>query len=255
VLITGASFGIGEATARLFGACGAEVLLVARSEGRLREVAAAVEARGGRASVYPLDLSRPELVAAFVQDVQERHPRIDVLVSNAGKSARRSALASVERRDLERCLAVNFRSPAALLLGLLPRMTEHGGQVVNVSTVSAKPPAAPRWAAYQGSKAGFDMWVRSVALEVRGRGVVISSVYLPLVRTRMSDATGLYRWAPKLTAEEAARVIGHAVVTRHDRVQPWWLPAQELAGVLFPRVLDAALGGFERLEKRLGRER
>ncbi|BDP43949.1 hypothetical protein DAETH_39180 (plasmid) [Deinococcus aetherius] len=251
VLITGASFGIGEATARLFAEAGAEVLLLARTEEKLRAVAEGIRAAGGRAHVYPLDLSRPGDVAPLIEEVERLHPRIDVVVSNAGKSIRRPALQSLERRDLERSLAVNLTGPAALVLALLPCMVgQGGGQIVNVSTVSAKAPAAPRWASYQGSKAGFDLWLRSVAAEVRGRGVRVSSVYMPLVRTRMSAAGGLYRRAPALTPREAAEVIAGAVVRPRDRVAPWWLAGQELAALLLPDLIDRVLGGLEDRERR-----
>ncbi|MEF2280311.1 SDR family NAD(P)-dependent oxidoreductase [Deinococcus sp. YIM 134068] len=250
VLVTGASFGIGEATARLLAEAGAEVLLLARTGERLHAVAGDIEAAGGRAHAYRLDLSRPEDIAPLVAEVERRHPRIDLVISNAGRSIRRPALAAAERRDLERSLAVNLTGPAALLLALLPRMVaQGGGGVVNVSTVSARPPAAPRWASYQGSKAGFDLWVRSVGSELRDRGVWVSSVYLPLVRTRMSDVAGLYRHAPALTPLEAAQAVAGAVVRPRERVAPWWLAGQELAALLLPGPLGRALSHLETLER------
>ncbi|WP_245557527.1 SDR family NAD(P)-dependent oxidoreductase [Deinococcus peraridilitoris] len=256
VLITGASFGIGEATARLFAEAGAQVLLIARSEDKLRALAEGIRATGGRAFVYPLDLYRTQDVGPLAEQLQRRHPRIDVVISNAGKSIRRPALESLERRDLERSLAVNFSSPAALLLALLPRMIAQGeGQVINVSTVSVKPPAAPRWATYQGSKAGFDFWLRSVGLEVREKGVAVSSVYLPLVRTRMSAASDLYRFAPALSALEAAQVIAGAVVRPRERIEPWWLRGQVLAAWLFPGFVDRLLGSLEGWEQARERRR
>lgn len=251
VLVTGASFGIGEAAARLFAEAGAEVILVARTEQKLQALADGIRAAGGRAHVAPLDLYRTQDVAPLAERLQHAHPRIDIVVSNAGKSIRRSALRSLERHDLERALAVNFTSPAALLLALLPRMiAQGGGQIVSVSTVSVKPPAAPRWGTYQGSKAGFDAWLRSLALEVGAQGVTVSSVYLPLVRTRMSAAGGLYPWAPALSAAEAAEVIAGAVVRPRPRIAPWWLRSQELAAVLFPGVFDRILGRLEARERR-----
>lgn len=251
VLVTGASSGIGEATARLLAGAGAEVVLAARREAHLHRVADDLRAAGGRTHVRPLDLSRPGDVPAFAARLEHDFPRLDVIVSNAGKSIRRPALLSAERRDLERSLAVNFSGPAALLLALLPRLIEGGGgQVVNVSTVSAKPPAAPRWASYQGSKAGFDVWLRSAALELRGRNVRVSSVYLPLVRTPMSEAGGLYGGWPALTASEAAEVVAGAIVRPRDRIAPWWLRAQELAAVLAPGALDRLLAALEERERR-----
>lgn len=256
VLITGASFGIGEATARLFAQAGAEVLVVARTGERLHELVADIERTGGRAFAYPLDLSCPDDIPLLVDRLVRRHPRIAVVVSNAGRSIRRPAVRALDRRDLERSVAVNFTGPAALLLGLLPHMiAAGGGQIINVSTVSVKPPAAPRWASYQGSKAGFDLWLRSVAAEVQLDGVRVSSVYMPLVRTRMSAAGGLYRHAPALTPLEAAQVLAGAVVRPRARVAPWWLSAQEAAAFLLPGVTDWALARLEARERLRGARR
>ena len=110
VLITGASYGIGEATALLLGRAGAEVILLARSQDRLEEVARTLTREGHQASAYTLDLSRADDAASLMAFIESRHPRIDVIVSNAGKSVRRSVLLAAEKRDLERSLAVTRRT-------------------------------------------------------------------------------------------------------------------------------------------------
>ncbi|CAM4390995.1 SDR family NAD(P)-dependent oxidoreductase [Deinococcus marmoris] len=256
VLITGASYGIGEATARLLASCGAEVLLLARSGERLEEVAAQIRAAGGKASVYQLDLTDAQAVKAVAAQIESTHPRIDVIISNAGHSIRRQVLHSAEKDDLGRLLAVNFTGPAALLLALLPRMVARGGGViVSVSSASALPPGIPRWAAYQGSKAGFDLWLGSLGNELRGRGVRVASVYLPLVRTRMIAPTRAYRLAPALTPLEAAQSVVYPLVKPVRRVAPWWLGGQQVAALLFPNVLDGALGRLEEMERQLTRGR
>lgn len=256
VLITGASHGIGEATARLLARCGAEVLLLARSRERLADVAAEIREAGGRASVYCLDLTDSEAVKAVAAQIESNHPRIDAVISNAGHSIRRPVLHSAEKDDLVRLLAVNFTGPAALLLELLPRIVAQGGGViVSVSSASALPPGIPRWAAYQGSKAGFDLWLGSLGNELRGRGVRVASVYLPLVRTRMIAPTRAYRLAPALTPLEAAQSVVYPLVKPLRRVAPWWLKGQQVAALLFPDVLDQALSGLEELERRLTQRR
>ncbi|GIW26357.1 SDR family NAD(P)-dependent oxidoreductase [Meiothermus sp.] len=231
VLITGASFGIGEATALLLARAGAEVLLIARTAGKLEQLVRQIEAQGGKATAYPADLYQTAEIPALMSKIQVAHPRIDIVVSNAGKSIRRRVVESFGRNDLERSVVLNFLSPAAMLMELLPRMmAQGGGQIINVSTVSARQPAAPRWGTYQSSKAGFDIWLRSLANELRPYKILVSSVYMPLVRTRMSAASGLYERWPALTPLEAAQVIAYAIVRPVDRVAPWWLwPSEVLA--------------------------
>lgn len=127
VVITGASYGIGEATSHLLADAGATVILVARTKDKLGELVEKIRGRGGQAFAYPGDLYHADQMPDLAARIQAAHPRIDVVISNAGKSIRRRIADAWGRNDLERCLAVNFSSPAALIMALLPRMIEQGG--------------------------------------------------------------------------------------------------------------------------------
>lgn len=251
VLITGASQGIGEATARVVARAGADVLLLARNHARLTVVADAVRGEGGRAWVYACDLASPEDVQRTIQRISAAHPHLQLIVSNAGKSIRRPVTLAARKRDLERSLAVNFSGPAALLLGLLPvLLAQDSAVIVNVSTVSARPPGAPRWGSYQGSKAGFDLWLRALGTELLDQRVSVRSVYLPLVWTPMSAASGVYDRMPALSAHEAAEVVAGALVTARTRVAPWWLRGQDWAALLWPDATDRLLNAVDRWLRR-----
>ncbi len=235
VLVTGASQGIGEATALRLGAAGAELVLVARSRERLEQVAAEISRAGGQAHVQPCDIADPEAVKALAADVLDAHGRVDVVVNNAGKSIRRSVELSYDRfHDFERTIEINYLGPVRLLLALLPSMRERReGHIVNVSTLGVRMPPAPRWAAYQASKAAFDVWLRSVGPELRRDGVGYTSIYLALVHTRMSSPTPIFRYMPGLRPDDAAGLVCRAIVERPRQIEPWWVtlgsPALEVA--------------------------
>jgi len=244
VLITGASFGIGEATARLFASAGAVVLLVARSRDQLELVAESIRAQGGSAEVHPTDLTDTDAVAALAKQLLDDHGSIDIVVNNAGKSIRRSVALSYDRfHDFERTIGVNYLGPVRLLLALLPEMRRRGsGQLINVSTFGVRVPPGPRWGAYQASKAAFDAWFRSMGVEVRSDGVATSTIYLPLVYTRMSAPTPSLRGLPGLSPEQAAGLIARAVVRKSRTVAPWWLLPAEVLGILGRRPLEWLMG-------------
>ncbi|WP_280262472.1 SDR family NAD(P)-dependent oxidoreductase [Nocardia wallacei] len=223
VLVTGASHGIGKCTVRKLAAAGAVVLLVARSLEELEEVAAEIAADGGVAHVYRADLTDMEATDRLGREILAAHGHVDVVINNAGKSIRRAIDRSYDRfHDFTRTIDVNYLGPVRLLLTLLPSMRERKrGHIVNISTWGLRMPPAPRWSAYGASKAAFDTWLRTVATEIASDNIDTTSVYMPLVHTRMSAPTN-FGSMPGLTAEEAADVVCHAVVARPVEISPWW---------------------------------
>ena len=245
VLLTGASFGIGEALAGTLAAAGARLLLVARSADKLAEVQTRLTAAGAQAEYFAADLRDAAQCEAVVRWTEE-NGGADILVLNAGHSIRRGLWQSLDRfHDVERCMSLNFYAPARLTLALLPELARRGGSIVAVSAVNARFPAAPGWAAYQASKTALTQWFGSIAPEAAARGVSVGVALLPLVRTRMIEPTAAYRRAPAMTSQAAADVLAGLIVSRRSRWQPWWLGIAAAAAAVFRRPLLwlAAKGG------------
>src|SRR5690348_7976069 len=136
VLVTGASSGVGEATAKLVAARGASVVLIARRADELARVVDEIQDAGGQASAYPCDLTDGDAVEATVAKILADRGHVDMLVNNAGRSIRRSLELSYDRmHDFERTMAINYFGPVRLTLALLPSMrAQKFGHVVNVVT-------------------------------------------------------------------------------------------------------------------------
>lgn len=242
VLVTGASYGVGEATARKLASAEATVLVVARSADRLDDLVASITAGGGRAVAYPADLADQDTTSRLVEQIAERHGPLDIVVSNAGKSLRRSLHDQYDRpHDFERTIDINYLGPIRLLLGLLPDMRAHGGgHIVNVSSVGVRVPPGPQWGAYQASKGAFDRWLRSVAPELHADGVDVTSVYFGLVRTRMIEPTPMLRSLPGLDPPQAADVIAKAIIERPRTIAPPWTYPAEIVSVVLAGPVDRA---------------
>src|SRR5436190_7938100 len=157
VMITGASSGIGRATAMKVAAAGGIPLLVARNVDKLEEARAEIVAAGGTAYVYAADIADIESIERLLERVLADHRNVDMLVNNAGRSIRRSIALSYERfHDFERTMQVNYFGAVKLIICLLPHMRERAsGHILNVSSigVQANP---PRFSAYVASKAALD---------------------------------------------------------------------------------------------------
>ncbi len=137
ILITGASSGIGEGTARILGAAGAKLVLGARRTDRLDALAAKIRAGGGTAEVRALDVTSREDMAAFAAFAQERFGRIDVLVNNAGVMPL-SPMASLKVEEWDRMIDVNIRGVLYGIAAVLPVMNGQGfGQIINIASIGA----------------------------------------------------------------------------------------------------------------------
>lgn len=239
VMVTGASSGIGEATARAVAARGATVLLVARRADELARVAAEIGVAGGTAYVYPCDLTDGKAVDRMLARVLVEHDGVDMLVNNAGRSIRRSIALTYDRvHDVERTVAINYVAPVRLILGLLPQMVERGGgHVVNVLTwgVQVK---APKFAAYIASKTALDVFSRIAGRELYGDGVTFTNVRLSLVRTDMIGPTDVYRRTPAMSPEQAAAKIVRALEDRPLTVDTVVGSVAEVLNLAFPRLSD-----------------
>jgi short-subunit dehydrogenase len=219
VMITGASSGIGEAAALQIGDAGATVLLVARTQEKLDEVRRQIESSGGTAFVHRCNLSDIDDIDRMAAEVLEQHGHVDILVNNAGKSIRRSVHRAYDRfHDYQRTMQLNYFAPVKLILDLLPVMREQeSGHIINVSTIGLQT-NTPRFSAYLASKAALDAFSRSIAPEIIGDGVHVTTVYMPLVRTPMIAPTQIYDRFPTLSPVEAANMIAEAIRKRPKRI-------------------------------------
>ena len=218
-VITGATSGIGLATAEKLSEAGAILVIGARTKKKLDEVAAALKAKGGSVHAYQCDFSDMEDCDRFVKTVLDNHGHVDVLVNNAGRSIRRSLSLSFDRfHDFERTMQLNYFGSVRLIMGFAPSMLErHRGHVVNISSIGVLT-NAPRFSAYVASKSALDAFSRCAASEWSDRNVTFTTINMPLVKTPMIAPTKIYDSVPTLSPEEAADLVTSAIVERPKRI-------------------------------------
>ena len=174
-IVTGASRGIGLATAKLLCAEAAAVLLVARSEERLREAAEECAPLGGRADWLALDATAPGSAERIVEECERRFGSLDVLVNNAGTSSV-TPLEELTDEDWQVQWDLNVLGPMRLMRVAAPGMAERGwGRIVNVASSSGKRPSSTNMA-YSVTKAGQLSLSRAFADLYAGKGVLVNAV-------------------------------------------------------------------------------
>lgn len=184
VLVTGASAGIGRATARALDAAGARVAMAARRIDRLEEDAA----RMGDALPLQTDLADMAQVEAMVDRTIEHFGRIDVLINNAGVSVL-SRLSELEEADLRWMLDVNFTSAVVATSRAIPQMVrQHRGLVINVGSPGGFL-GVPFFASYSASKAAMHGWTRSLQAEWAGSEVFVTEYHPGVIDTEMHEVS------------------------------------------------------------------
>ncbi len=255
-VITGASTGIGEATARRFAAEGARVVLAARSVDALEAIAESIGA--DRALAVPTDVTELDALAALLERAQEHFGRIDILVNNAGYYGR----GRVEENDVDdllRTVDINLRAPIVLCRLVLPYLRQAGGgAIVNVASLAGRIPVAGA-AAYCTTKFGLRAFSFCLAEELEGSGITVSAVSPGPINTDffsggLDDIPDMMLLPPMRSAD---RVAGLILACAHDgkreRVIPWYVGWPAHAGYLFPwskRLLRPLLDRIGRYHKR-----
>ncbi len=188
-LVTGASSGIGRATAVAFGREGVRVALVARSRERLEETARRVREEGGEALVLPTDVTVPEQAEKAVQATVEHWGGIDVLVNAAGIIAS-GTIENTTLEEWDQMFNINTRAVFYLMHLCVPYLVQRKGNIVNVSSVTGLR-AFPNVLAYCASKAAVDHLTRAAALELAPKGVRVNAVNPGVVVTELHRRGGM----------------------------------------------------------------
>jgi len=197
-IVTGASSGIGEATAERLGRAGYGVVVAARRREQLDAVAARIEAAGGRALAAPTDVSYDESVARLVERTWEAFGRIDLLVNNAGFSPS-AALEQLSREQMRNVFEVNVLGALQLVGAVTPLMRERGGgRIVNISSLAGQVPA-PLAVCYSATKGALESATDCLRLELGQWGISLSLVVPGFVDTPVFDKAK--EWGADLRAD------------------------------------------------------
>ena len=185
-LVTGASRGIGAATAEELAAAGAHVILVARTGAALEEIEERIHAAGGTATIAPLDLTDGESIGKLAVAVAERWEALDVLVLNAAMLGSLSPVQDIDPKEYSRLLSLNLLANQALIAAFDPMLkrADRADVVALTSSVGAEPRAF--WGAYGSSKAALETLLGSYADETEYTGRLHVHIVDPgATRTRM----------------------------------------------------------------------
>jgi thioester reductase-like protein/enoyl-[acyl-carrier-protein] reductase (NADH) len=219
VIITGASSGIGRASAKAVAERGATVFALARSAEALDELVAEIRSAGGQAHAFTCDVTDSTSVEHTVKDILGRFDHVDYLVNNAGRSIRRSVIASTDRlHDYERVMAVNYFGAVRMVLALLPHWRERRfGHVVNVSSAGVQA-RNPKYSSYLPTKAALDAFADVVSTETLSDHITFTNIHMPLVRTPMIAPSRRLNPVPPISPEHAAAMVVRGLVDKPARI-------------------------------------
>jgi short-subunit dehydrogenase len=235
VVVTGASSGIGAATALRLGRAGNTIVLAARRAEELADVARRIETNGGAAQSVPTDVRDAAAVDALISGTHAAHGRIDVLVNNAGIGGIASVLA--DDADVDRMIDVNLRAPIRLMRAVVPIMVEQrSGLIVNIGSVAGEVGIS---GTYSATKFALRGMTDSVRRELRGTGVDVTLVEPGYIATAFNrDRKNLP--GPEIVAEAVASALKRP---RRRIIVPGKYRAAVLLSNALPMVTDRIYAG------------
>jgi NADP-dependent 3-hydroxy acid dehydrogenase YdfG len=246
-IITGASSGIGRATALALAREGACIALVARREAALQELAGEIEKLGRKALILPADVTQREQIEAMTQEVLSKWGRVDILIANAGEYIR-GPIVDLDPADLQRSLDVNYFGSVYCIKAVLPHMlARKSGHIVAVTSMDGKiglPPDAP----YVSAKFAMTGFLEVLRQEVGDHGITVTNVLPGRVDTVMIEHLRFSWISPKISPENVAESIIHAIRKRKPIViVPPQAKLLYYINVFAPKLSDR-LSRFFRLE-------
>ncbi len=246
IMITGASSGIGAATARLFGAQGYRVVMAARRLERLEKLAHEIRAGGGEALPVKADLTCLVDINNLVQETITGYGQVDVLLNNAGFGRINPLIDLDFKLDIEPQLWINLLSPIQLTKEVLPFMQARStGHIIHLISLAGLV-GAPTYSIYSASKFGLRGFNNALAREVAGWGIKVSAIYPGSVRTEFGNHMGLKRPARTTTPpalvlqpEDVAKAVWQVVKKpRRTTIIPWSLIGVWMLNAHLPGIAD-----------------
>lgn len=206
-LITGASQGIGRAIALKLAADGAQIALAARSESKLLEVKAEIEAAGGTAATFALDVASEDSIKSAAKDVLAHFGKLDILVNNAGIT-KDGLVLRMKLSDFEDVLRTNLTGAFLLTQAVLqPMLKARSGRIINITSVVGEMGSAGQ-ANYAASKAGMIGLTKALARELASRNITVNAVAPGFIETPMTHV---------LTDERKATVLSEIPLARYGQ--------------------------------------
>ena len=216
VIITGASSGIGAATARELARQGATVVLAARRAEQLNALAAEIERAGGRALAVPTDLAQREAIDRLAQTAIETYGHVDVLINNAGIGEGSAVLSSPDD-EMQQLLTINLLAPARCIQAVVPHMRRQGrGMIVNVGSVAGEIGVS---GLYSGTKFGLRGLNDSLRRELRQYKIAVVLIAPGYIRTPMTEGVKVPMPGPEAVAQAIAAAIRRP---RRKIIVPWY---------------------------------
>lgn len=254
VILTGASQGIGKAAAAKFIEAGCRVVLVARSEDRLAQIA---EMLGqSHTLIFPADVGQPETGAQIVQETIKHFGQVDILVNNAAIGVYGPS-ATVSLSNIYAVMQVNFFGPLHLIQACVPSMQAQGsGLIINVSSITGRR-SVPFTGAYCASKAALEHLADSLRLELKPYNIRVSTLYPGVTQTNfVSNALGApQKRSGRISGISAEKVAAKLIQTARKEPRDAYVTLFDRAFVtgsrLFPHMFDHLLRYYFKMQNKL----
>ena len=237
VFLTGASSGIGEGLALAMAARGANLGLVARRQDHLEKLAMACEAKGGKATIFPVDVTDAEAVQAAADGMRREFGHIDILIANAGIGGNDPETRAYKPEAVKNVIDTNLMGAVNCVHAVVPQMLERGsGQLVAISSLAGIR-GLPKSAAYSASKAGMTMFFESVRLDMIGKGIDVTIIQPGFIETPLTAGrTNKMPYLMKL--EDAIPYFLNAIEKKKSFAAfPWQLATIVRLGKIMPASL------------------